>query len=261
MNEPPLTPEPLTPGQALGQARWAGKSMAEKRAHAMMMVRARRKKLRDRAHKRKGEREERGEVMKDETKSPCPTCERKDEELEELRTRRADVLNKQEMLGILIQTPDRVYSFEDGEYVVTGRGAPVQELQETLQALVDSPGDPHVRHRAIEVVVKAPRWDEKRGRCKTAADYYEDDKARQPAREGEERGRGCGCELHRESGPWEGHGKDELRKLRDELRKQREELRELHAELADAYIRHDGLGNFIQTQDGIFLIRGWGYTS
>jgi len=53
MNETP-TPEPLTPGQQLGQARWKGKTMAEKRAHAMMMVRARRKKLRERARKRKG---------------------------------------------------------------------------------------------------------------------------------------------------------------------------------------------------------------
>jgi hypothetical protein len=53
MNKPP-TPEPLTPGQQLGQARWKGKTMAEKRAHAMMMVRARRKKLRERARKTKG---------------------------------------------------------------------------------------------------------------------------------------------------------------------------------------------------------------
>ena len=65
----------------------------------------------------------------------------------------------------------------------------------------------------------------------------------------------CGCELYRESGPCEGHEKDELRKLR-------EELREVHAELADAYILQDGpLGNFIETPDGIFLIRGWGFAS
>lgn len=78
----------------------------------------------------------------------------------------------------------------------------------------------------------------------------------------------CGCERYRESGPCEGHGKDELRKLRDQLRKQREELleqreelRELLAQLADAYVKQDGLGNFIQTTDGIFLIRGWGFSS
>jgi DNA repair exonuclease SbcCD ATPase subunit len=78
----------------------------------------------------------------------------------------------------------------------------------------------------------------------------------------------CGCERNRESGPCEGHGKDELRTLRDELRKQRkelleqrEEVRELLAQLADAYIKQDGLGNFIQTPDGIFLIRGWGFSS
>jgi DNA repair exonuclease SbcCD ATPase subunit len=71
----------------------------------------------------------------------------------------------------------------------------------------------------------------------------------------------CGCELYRESGPCEGHAKDELRRLREELRKQREELRELQALLADAYILQDGLGNFIQTPDGIFIIRGWGLTA
>ncbi len=53
MKAPP-TPEPLTPGQQLAQARWKDKTMAEKRAHAMMMVRARRQKLRERARKRKG---------------------------------------------------------------------------------------------------------------------------------------------------------------------------------------------------------------
>jgi DNA repair exonuclease SbcCD ATPase subunit len=72
----------------------------------------------------------------------------------------------------------------------------------------------------------------------------------------------CGCELYRESGPCEGHEKDELRKLREELRKLREKLREVHAQLADAYILQDGpLGNFIETPDGIFLIRGWGFAS
>ena len=56
-NEPlneALIPPPLTPGQALAQARWKGKTMAEKRAHAMRMVRARRKKLRERARNGKG---------------------------------------------------------------------------------------------------------------------------------------------------------------------------------------------------------------
>ena len=53
MMKAPPTSEPLTPGQQLGQARWKGKTMAEKRAHAMMMVRARRKKLRERARKGK----------------------------------------------------------------------------------------------------------------------------------------------------------------------------------------------------------------
>jgi hypothetical protein len=48
-------PQSLTPGQQLGRARWKGKTMAEKRAHAMMMVRARRKKLRERARKSKRE--------------------------------------------------------------------------------------------------------------------------------------------------------------------------------------------------------------
>lgn len=51
-NEPPA-PEALTPGQQLGKARWKGKTMAEKRAHALMMVRARRKKRRQRARKKK----------------------------------------------------------------------------------------------------------------------------------------------------------------------------------------------------------------
>ena len=55
--------------------------------------------------------------------------------------------------------------------------------------------------------------------------------------------------------------RDELRKQREELLEQREEVRELLAQLADAYIRQDGLGNFIQTPDGIFLIRGWGFSS
>jgi len=71
----------------------------------------------------------------------------------------------------------------------------------------------------------------------------------------------CGCELYRESGPCEGHGKDELRKQRDELCKLRGELRELHAQLAEAYVKQDGLGTYLQTPDGIFLIRGWGFAS
>jgi hypothetical protein len=54
-DEPPL----LTPAQftlamrQLGQARWKDKSMAERRAHALMMVRARRKKLRERTRMKK----------------------------------------------------------------------------------------------------------------------------------------------------------------------------------------------------------------
>jgi hypothetical protein len=71
----------------------------------------------------------------------------------------------------------------------------------------------------------------------------------------------CGCGLYREFGPCEGQEKDELRKLRHELHKQREELRELQAQFADACINQDGLGDFIQTADGIFLIRGWGFAT
>jgi len=71
----------------------------------------------------------------------------------------------------------------------------------------------------------------------------------------------CGCGLYLESGPCEGHAKNELRKLRAELHKQREQLRELQAQLADAYIKEEGLGDFIQTADGIFLIRGWGFAT
>jgi len=69
----------------------------------------------------------------------------------------------------------------------------------------------------------------------------------------------CGCEHSGESGPSEGHGKDELLKLREELRKLRAELRALHVQLADAYIKQDGLGTYIETGDGIFLIRGLGF--
>jgi hypothetical protein len=71
----------------------------------------------------------------------------------------------------------------------------------------------------------------------------------------------CACELYRETQPCEGHEKDQVRKLRAELRKQREELRELQAQFADACIKQDGLGDFIQTPDGIFLIRGWGFAT
>ena len=52
MNKQDQPPPPLTPGQKLGRLRWKGKTAAEKRAHAMKMVRARRKKLRERARKR-----------------------------------------------------------------------------------------------------------------------------------------------------------------------------------------------------------------
>ena len=52
VNQPDEPPPPLTPGQKLGRLRWKGKTAAEKRAHAMKMVRARRKKLRARSRKR-----------------------------------------------------------------------------------------------------------------------------------------------------------------------------------------------------------------